>query len=149
TPTPPAKSRPSGAVWQVRQLPIAARSPPRLTSEASKLVGAGRFTGSMAGRQTTATVPAPTITTTTANARTVLCNIGHLRRHLNPKLAPRVPARDAGQAGVTRARSPVGYKRQQRRRWFGGRYRDFSTQALGLPSFAWMRDRVIRLRGSA
>src|SRR5271168_5503565 len=51
---PPAKALPPGTVWQSLQLPIAARSRPRLTSAGSKDCGAGGSIPSIAGRQATA-----------------------------------------------------------------------------------------------
>src|SRR5262249_48632086 len=85
-------ARPPGAVWQVMQLPIAASSPPRLTRAASKLPGAGRRTGSIAGRHASAAAAPPAITTMTMTIRRILRNIRHLGRHLNPRMARRVPA---------------------------------------------------------
>src|SRR5271168_4160867 len=51
---PPAKALPPLTVWQSLQLPIAARSRPRLTSAGSKDCAGGGSIPSIAGRQTTA-----------------------------------------------------------------------------------------------
>src|SRR5271168_5302317 len=51
---PPAKVLPPFTVWQSLQLPMAAKSRPRLTSAGSKDGGAGGSIASIAGRQTTA-----------------------------------------------------------------------------------------------
>src|ERR1700689_2054690 len=54
TGNPPAKDLPPRVVWQSLQLPIAARSRPRLISAGSKDCGAGGSIASIAGRQMTA-----------------------------------------------------------------------------------------------
>ena len=51
---PPAKFWPPRTVWQVLQLPIAARSRPRLTSAGSNEDGAGGAIAAIVGRQATA-----------------------------------------------------------------------------------------------
>src|SRR6476660_2426331 len=51
---PPAKALPPRTVWQSLQLPIAARSRPRLTRFASKDCGAGGSIAGIAGRHATA-----------------------------------------------------------------------------------------------
>src|SRR5580692_262146 len=64
---PRAKALPPGAVWQSLQLPIAARSRPRLTSGGLKDCGAGGSVPSIAGRQATAKAAiAPPISAVTA-----------------------------------------------------------------------------------
>src|SRR3981189_1576070 len=58
---PPAKLLPPRTVWQSLQLPIAARSRPRLTKAASKDCGVGGSTAAIAGRHAiakAATAPA-------------------------------------------------------------------------------------------
>src|ERR1043166_1723637 len=77
-PRPPANGRPPGTVWHVTQLPIAASSPPRLTSAGSQLSAAGRRTGSNTGLQASATAAPPAITTAVTTTGRVLRTIGHL-----------------------------------------------------------------------
>src|ERR1700736_3885316 len=92
TPRPPANGRPPGTVWHVAQLPIAASSPPRLTSAGSKLPAAGGRTGSKAGRQAAATAAPPAISTATTTTRSVLRNIGYLGAILTRELRRRFRA---------------------------------------------------------
>jgi hypothetical protein len=54
TARPPAKSLAPRTVWQSLQLPMAARSRPRLTNALSKDCGAGGSTAAIAGRHTIA-----------------------------------------------------------------------------------------------
>src|ERR1700730_11483923 len=56
TGTPPAKSLPPRTVWQSLQLPMAARSRPRLTRAASNDCGAGGSIAAIAGRHAIAKV---------------------------------------------------------------------------------------------
>src|ERR1700733_5962373 len=75
---PPAKALPPGAVWQSLQLPMVARSRPRLTSAGSKDCGAGGSIAPIAGRQATAkaviATPVIAVIATPAMIRTlVIC----------------------------------------------------------------------------
>src|SRR5438132_2672454 len=63
---PPAKFLPPRTVWQSLQLPIAARSRPRLTRAASKASGPGGSTAAIAGRHTIAKAAAAPPSSTTA-----------------------------------------------------------------------------------
>ena len=63
---PPAKFLPPRTVWQSLQLPIAARSRPRLTSGGIEGCGAGGSIAAIAGRQAIAkAATAPAISTMT------------------------------------------------------------------------------------
>src|SRR6476620_10698383 len=80
TGSPPAKFLAPRTVWQLLQLPIAARSRPRLTRAASKPCGPGGSTAAIAGRhaiaKAAAAPPSSTMATMPATIRDdpVICS---------------------------------------------------------------------------
>src|SRR6266576_6382821 len=72
TASPPAKSLPPRTVWQSLQLPIAARSRPRLTRAGAKDCGEGDSIAAIAGRHSiTKHATAATITTPATTLATI------------------------------------------------------------------------------
>src|ERR1019366_10760122 len=69
---PPAKSLPPRTVWQSLQLPIAARSRPRLTSTKSNDCGAGGSIAAIAGRHAIANAATAPPITSAASTLTII-----------------------------------------------------------------------------